>query len=124
MIVSKPEDMNRAFAEAYNSGKIQLFLDLYESEAVLVPQPNQQAVGLEQIQSALQSLLSLGGEMQSENQYCLQHGNIALLRAKWRLSTVDAEGKPLIVEGNSAEVVRQQTDGTWKYIIDHAFGAD
>jgi len=57
--------------------------------------------------------LSLGGEMQSENQYCFRHGDIALLRAKWRLSTVDAEGKPMIIESNSAEVMRQHFELRW-----------
>jgi len=39
MIITKPEDMNRAFAADYNFGKIQSFFDFYKPEALLVPQP-------------------------------------------------------------------------------------
>jgi uncharacterized damage-inducible protein DinB len=35
---------------------------------------------------------------------------------------IDAEGA--LVEGASSEVVRRQADGTWKYVIDHPFGAN
>jgi ketosteroid isomerase-like protein len=27
------------------------------------------------------------------------------------------------VQGASAEVIRRQPDGTWRYVIDHPFGA-
>lgn len=68
----------------------------------------------------LQKLLSMPGKMASYNNFCIEHGNIALLRADH--SIVDADGVT-IFSGSSAEVVRRQADGTWLYIIDHAMGA-
>lgn len=122
--VYKPEDMNSAFAEAFNSGDIENLMALYEPDAVLVPQPGQVVEGTQAIRAALQELLSLKGYMQSENQYALVHGDIALLRAKVHLAGTGPDGNRLEINNHTAEVVRRQTDGRWLYILDHPYGAD
>ncbi len=122
--VREPEDMNAAFAAAYNSGDIDQLLALYEPDAILAPQPGLRAVGLEAIREALLGLLALGGTMRSENLYCLRSGDIALLQGSWTLSTADREGEPVELASRTAEVVRRQPDGSWLYVADHAFGSD
>ncbi len=124
MKVYNPEDMNSAFAEAFNSGDIEKLLSLYEPTAVLVPKPGQVVEGVEAIRASLQELLALKGTMRSENQYALVHGDIALLRAKVRLIGIRPDGAPLEINNHTAEVVRRQPDGSWLYILDHPYGAD
>lgn len=124
MKVFNPEDMNSAFAEAFNSGDIESLVSLYEPEAVLVPVPGQVAVGAEAIRAALLELLSLKGTMRSENQYALVQGDIALLRAKVHLIGTRPDGSPLEINNHTAEVVRRQPDESWLYILDHPYGAD
>ena len=122
--VSRPEDMNAAFAAAYTSGDIERLLALYEPDAILAPKPGLRAVGLEAIREALLGLLGLGGTMRSENLYCLRSGDIALLQGSWKLTTVDHEGETIELASRTAEVVRRQPDGSWRYVADHAFGSD
>ena len=68
----------------------------------------------------LGKLLSVRGKMTSHNNFCIEVGDIALLRADHRIA--DAAGTTILA-GSSAEVVRRQPDGTWLYVIDHAMGA-
>lgn len=124
MKVYKPEDMNSAFAEAFNSGDIERLVSLYEPGAVLVPKPGQVVEGAEAIRAALQGLLALKGFMRSENQYALVHGDIALLRAKVHLVGTGPDGNRLEINNHTAEVIRRQPDGSWLYILDHPYGAD
>lgn len=124
MKVYKPEDMNSAFAEAFNSGNIEDLLSLYEPDAVLVPKPGHVVEGAEAIRAALRELLTLKGTMRSENQYALVHGDIALLRAKVRLVGTGPGGERVEIHNHTAEVIRRQPDGTWLYILDHPYGAD
>lgn len=126
MKVYKPEDMNSAFAQAFNSGDIEALLSLYEPDAVLVPRPGRAEVveGVEAIRAALQELLALKGRMRSENQYALVHGDVALLRARVHLVGTGPGGERVEVENHTAEVVRRQPDGSWLYILDHPYGAD
>ena len=122
--VTEPEQMNAAFAVAYNSGDIESLMALYEPNAVLAPQPGQRAIGLSAIREALLGFLSLNGEMQSENLYCIRTGDIALLQASWKLSATGADGRPFEMSSRTAEIVRQQPDGSWLYVVDHAFAND
>lgn len=124
MKVYKPEDMNAAFAEAFNSGDIENLMTLYEPGAVLVPRPGLVVEGTEAIRAALQELLALKGDMRSDNQYALVHGDIALLRAKVHLVGTGSDGGRLEINNHTTEVVRRQPDGTWLYILDHPYGAD
>jgi uncharacterized protein (TIGR02246 family) len=124
MKVYQPEDMNPAFAEAFNAGNIEELMALYEPTAVLVPLPGQVVEGTQAIRAALQELLALKGHMRSENQYALVHGDIALLRAKVHLTGTGADGARLEINNHTAEVVRRQPDGSWLYILDHPYGAD
>jgi len=112
------------FAQAFNSGNIEHLLALYEPEGQLVRQDGQVDVGLEAVRESLQGFLRLGGTMSSRNVYAFVSGDLALLRAHWRLTTTTEEGQPLDLEGHTAEVVRQQSDGRWLYVVDHPFGAE
>ena len=124
MKVKEPQQMNAAFAAAYNSGDIEKLMALYEPNAILAPQPGQRAIGLSAIRDALLGFLRLNGTMQSENVYCMHTGDIALLQASWKLSAVGPDGKPFELSSRTAEVVRQQPDGSWLYVADHAFAND
>jgi uncharacterized protein (TIGR02246 family) len=122
--VNRPEEMNAAFAEAFNSGDIERLLALYEPGAVLVPRPGQVAEGAEAIRAALEELLALKGHMRSENQYALVRGDLALLRAKVHLTGTGPDGERLEIKNHTTEVVRRQPDGSWLYVLDHPYGAD
>lgn len=119
-VMSLPK-MNETFARAFNSRDIGCLLALYEPTALLRTDASiGTATGWSEIGAKLAELLQLPGTMVSENNFCIQHGDIALLRADYALR--DDEGV-VILSGSSAEIVRQQSDGSWLYVIDHAAGA-
>jgi ketosteroid isomerase-like protein len=118
-------DMDIRFAEAFNSGKMDLILAMYEPEASLVgPSSGQAATGLRAIRERFERLLAGNSRMTIETKYCIQVRDLALLSAKWHLRGTGADGNPIDVQGKSVEVVRRQSDGRWLYLIDHPFGAD
>lgn len=113
-------DMNEAFARAFNSRKLENLLALYEPDAqLLVDGSGEARIGLEAIGRELAQLLQAPGTMVSRNNFCVVHGDIALLRADFTLR----DGEALIASGSTAELVRRQADGSWLYVIDHAAGA-
>ena len=124
MAVKRPEEMNRAFGEAVSSGEVERVLALYEPGALLAPRPGERASGLEEIRAALDELLALDGTMTSRNVWCMHVGELALLQGEWHLNGTAPDGSPVELSSRTAEVVRRQADGSWLYVIDHAFGAD
>jgi len=125
MAERRPVEAHTLFQKAYNAGDMQGLMALYEPDAVLVPQPGAEPVrGLQAIRSALEGFLALKGTVELQTTHVVQHGDIALLRSAWRLKGTGPDGKPVEMSHSSAEVVRRQPDGSWRYIIDHPFGSD
>lgn len=119
-----PEEISNLFAEARNAGDIESLLTLYEPGACLVSQTGEELIGLRAIEEYLRSLLALKGHMTIENHSIYKTGNTALLRARWHLTGLLPNGEPLDLRGISVEVVRQQPDGRWLYLIDHPFAGE
>ena len=124
MPASKPEDVPLLFTEAFNAGDLESLVALYAPDARLVPQPGQVVIGPTAIRDAFKHFLALKGHVTVEIAYVIQTGDIALLRVQWHLTGTDPDGQPLSMGGNTSEVLRQQVDGTWLYIIDHPYGCD
>ncbi len=116
--------MNAAFAAAVNSGDVENLVVLYEPDALLAPEPGKRARGHAEIRDALSHLLALGGTMESRNNYCMEVGDLALLQGEWTLVGTAPDGEPFEVTSRTAEVVRRQPDGSWLYVVDHAFADD
>lgn len=119
--VTDPAAMNTAFARAFNSRNTDRLLALYEDQALLCTDASGTTLaGRAQISDVLGALLALPGTMESRNLFCLVAGELALLRAVWSLVGDDGT---VLASGSSAEVVRRQASGEWRYVIDHALGA-
>jgi uncharacterized protein (TIGR02246 family) len=119
MTARTPVETHAVFQKAFNAGDLDGLMALYEPDATLIPQPGAPPItGTLAIRSALQGFLAL------KTKYVVQHGDVALLRSAWRLKGTGPDGKPVEMSHASAEVVRRQPDGSWRYIIDHPFGSD
>lgn len=124
MAVTQPQEMYPRFVEAFNGGDAAALLALFEPTATFVPAPGQTAIGSAAIGAALQQFLALKGTIKLEPVYMVESGDTALIRGRWQVSGTAADGKPVELRGNSIEVLRRQSDGSWRFIIDSPFGAE
>jgi len=125
MAEREPVEAHVEFQEAFNAGDLDRLMRLYEPDAVLVPQPGAAPVtGTRAIRAALEGFLALRGTAEMRTQHVTRHGDIALLRSTWHLAGRAPDGTPVTMSHASAEVVRRQAGGSWRYVIDHPFGAD
>ena len=86
MGIIEPRQMNEAFAQAFNSRSIENLLALYEPGAVLrVDGSEKNLTDFAAIAAELQQFLLAPGTMTSKNNFCIEHGDLALLRADWEL---------------------------------------
>jgi len=124
-VIHQPEEINQRWAQAFNARDVPAMLALYEDQAVLVPAPDAEPVsGHDAIAAALEWLVGLGGAIIYEPRFWIQHGNLAMGSISYRLAGgTDPAGQPVELAGRTTEIIRRQPDGTWKYLIDHPFGA-
>ena len=122
MPAQTPQDVPRLIIEALNAQDLEAALSLYEDDAILVPEPGTLATGLDEIRVALADLLTIKPTGTIKTKTIDLTGDIALLHSPWTQVGTDEEGNKVSFSGITAEVVRQQTDGTWKYVIDDPWG--
>ena len=122
MPATTPEQIHRLFQDAFNAGDIDRLMMLYEPDSVLVPQPRSVVQGSQQVRAALEGYLALRGRITLDTKLVLTVGDLAYLSNTWSLSGTGPDGNPLTLGATTAEVARRQADGTWRYVIDNAWG--
>ncbi|MGI9092886.1 MAG: YybH family protein [Mycobacteriales bacterium] len=104
---SQPNDLGRFFLERANEGDVEGLVALYEPAAVVAFPAGRIASGSQEIRQVYERLLADKPRFEpGEQQPALVSGDLALT------STRLAGG------GATAEVARQQPDGTWLWMID------
>jgi uncharacterized protein (TIGR02246 family) len=122
MPATTPEQIHRVFEDRFNAGDVDGLLELYEPDAALIAQPGSVAYGAEQARAALQGFLALRGRITLDTKLAFTVGDLAYLSNTWSLSGTGPDGNPVTLGATTAEVARRQADGTWRYVIDNAWG--
>jgi ketosteroid isomerase-like protein len=122
MAARTPEQIHRLFEEAFNAGNRDGLMERYEPDAALIAQPGSVAHGSEQARAALQGFLALKGRITLETKLVVTVGELAYLANTWSLSGTGPDGNPVVLGATMAEVARRQADGSWRYVIDNAWG--
>ncbi|HAC59754.1 MAG TPA: hypothetical protein DCF73_15540 [Rhodobiaceae bacterium] len=113
-ILKTIETMTDNFA----SGNIDGVMATYESEAVVVGQPDQPPVrGNEALRAMFQQFVEEGVAFTYGAHEVVVAGDVALHVMKWTAPGPEGDMSAL-----SIAVLRRQRDGTWKMVIDHPFG--
>ncbi|HET9432006.1 MAG TPA: DUF4440 domain-containing protein [Chitinophagaceae bacterium] len=116
----RAEDAHATLAAAFNTGDAATVMNMYDVTGIIVPEPGKPVSGREKFEEAIKAILSIKGKMQINTVYCMQTGNVAVGRSEWNIT----DGNEVKISAKGIEVMKQQNDGTWKIVIDHAFGAE
>jgi ketosteroid isomerase-like protein len=117
---NRPQDAHAALAAAFNTGDVATVLRMYDVSGIIVPEPGKPVSGPERFEESIKAILSIKGKMEIRTVYCLQTEGIALGRSEWSIT----DGDEVKVSAKGIEVMKEQPDGTWKIVIDQAFGAE
>ncbi|MSQ07549.1 MAG: DUF4440 domain-containing protein [Dehalococcoidia bacterium] len=122
MPARSPEELGRLFAAAMNSNNLEAIMALYESGASMASAPGRVVTGAAAIRRVVSEHLASKPKITVTPKLLAQAGDIALVATAWSIIGTGGDGKPLNVSGQAAEVCRRQPDGTWRYLIDNAYG--
>ena len=117
---TRAEDAHATLAAAFNSGDVATVLGMYDTSGIIVPEPGKPVSGNDKFEESIKAILSIKGKMEIKTVYCLQTGDIALGRSEWSIT----DGDEVKISAKGIEVMKRQTDGGWKIVIDQAFGAE
>ena len=103
---------------AFNDGDLDAIMNFYDEAAVVVPRPGVEARGKAAIREMYAEMLQPGVMARQLRYRVLEADGIALFLSQWSLSQ---PGKSDAIF-TSTTVLRRQSDGGWKPLIDNAQG--
>lgn len=116
-----PAELHTLFEQAFNLRDVEALTALYEPSAVLVVDGNQ-VIGRESIRKAFESLVARRGRMTLETRAVVESRlDLAVMHGGWMIESPTGTGSEIATRGLSTEVVRQQPDGTWLFVIDNPY---
>ena len=114
------QDVHSSLAAAYNTGNLNTVMSIYDGQGIIVADPANPVSGQEKFEAAVKNILAIKGTMQIKTVYCLEVGDVAVGRSEWSITD---EGQTKVA-AKGIELLKRQPDGTWRVLIDHAFGAE
>lgn len=119
-----PELVLEAIVTGINNGDLDSLIPLYESEAAFATEPGSLAHGPAGIAEALDGFISMQGKLDLEVTRVLEADDLALVIGVWSFNGTGPDGQPVRLSARNADVLRRQTDGTWRFVIDNPWGTD
>jgi uncharacterized protein (TIGR02246 family) len=114
-----PEEVLHSVVEGTNAGDLDSLMTLYEPLACFASQPGQLAKSSDGIRESLRSFIDMNGKLDLKVKKVLKASDLALVTTKWSFSGTGSDGKHVDITAKSADVLRQQSDGTWRFVIDN-----
>jgi ketosteroid isomerase-like protein len=104
------------FEHYINAGDLASAVELYELSARVTPPASETPVEIDGIREMLTRLIGRRAQFKSTVARTVAAGDVAVLYTDWEISMNGAseDGAP---PHKAIEVLRRQTDGTWKLIV-------
>lgn len=119
-----PKEFLISYVKKFNAGDISSLISLYETEACFVSQAGEVVKGIENIRQRLQSFINMNGKIDSKVDGVIHTNDIALVNTEWSFNGSGPDGKSVTIIGKATDVLRQQSDGTWRILIDNPWGTN
>ena len=119
-----PEQVLESIVDGINTGNLDALMPLYEPHAAFAAQPGSLAHGLPGIRESLAAFTAMKGTLDLEVTRVLEAGGMALVVGVWSFAGTGPDGEPVKLTGHNADVLRRQSDGSWRFVIDNPWGTD
>jgi ketosteroid isomerase-like protein len=113
----EPGEVSTLFERYFAEGDLDGLMSLYENGAVF-PTANATATGRDEIRQTLKAYLDSGAKLVFGEPLVFPAGELALVHTPWTMHMQSGSRS----EGATAEVLRRQADGSWKFVIDSPDG--
>ena len=119
-----PEQVLQSIVDGINAGNIEALMSLYEPDAAFAAQPGKLAHGLPGVRSSLAAFIGMRGRLDLDVTRVLEASDLALVAGVWSFMGTGPDGEPVKLTGHNADVLRRQSDGSWRFVIDNPWGTD
>jgi ketosteroid isomerase-like protein len=115
MTANSPEEVDHLFVRYMREGNIESVLDLYDPGVVFVNSSGIVKKGVSVIREELAPFAVTNQLFEFNIKKIVQNGDIALVHNQWEMIS------PQKMSGHAIEVMRRQSDGSWRFFIGDPF---
>ncbi len=119
-----PEQVLKSIVDGINTGNLDTLMPFYEPEAAFATQPGSLTHGLPGVREALADFIAMKGTLDLKVTRVLEASDLALVTTVWSFTGTGPDGDPVKLAAKSADVLRRQVDGSWRFVIDNPWGTD
>ena len=119
-----PQQVLTSIVHGLNTGDLDALMRLYEPEAAFARQPGSLAHGAAGVRSSLAAFIGMKGTLDLNVTRVLEASDLALVIGEWSFTGTGPDGEPVKLTGRNADVLRRQSDGSWRFVIDNPWGTD
>ncbi len=119
-----PEQVLESIVDGINTGNLDALMPLYEAEAAFATRPGSLSHGSPGVREALAGFIAMNGTLDLNVTRVLEASDLALVTAAWSFTGTGPDGEPVKLAAQSADVLRRQADGSWRFVIDNPWGTD
>ena len=119
-----PEQVLKSIVDGINTGNLDALMLLYEPEAVFAAQPGIFTQGLAGVREGLAGFIEMKGKLDLKVTRVLEASDLSLVTGVWSFTGTGSDGEPVKLAARSADVLRRQADGSWRFVIDNPWGTD
>ena len=122
MPATSPHHAVELMDRAFEQGDIETLLSFYEEAAVVVAEPSGAAVEKPRLRNFFAAVIKSGLSATQLKTFVLEADGIALFLSRWTMAPKDVPPDATRQTFIATTVFRKQPDGSWKALIDNAFG--
>lgn len=119
-----PQQVLESIVDGINTGNLDVLMRLYEPKAAFAAQPGTLAHGLPGVRESLAAFIAMKGTLDLHVTRVLEASDLALVAGVWSFTGTGPDGEPVKLTGHNADVLRRQSDGSWRFVIDNPWGTD
>jgi uncharacterized protein (TIGR02246 family) len=119
-----PEQVLQSIVDGINAADLDGLMTLYETEAAFATQPGSLSHGLPGVREALAGFIAMKGKLDLKVTRVLEASGLAFVAGVWSFAGTGPGGEAEKLAGKSADVLRRQADGSWRFVIDNPWGTD
>ncbi len=112
-----PEEIHRQFTICLLKKDLDALVNLYHQDAVFINEAGEEVRGRESIKAELKQFVPIAETMQPTKRSIFTSKDTSFVNLGWK-ATIDGENHNF----NALEVLKQNEDGQWQYLIDNPFG--
>jgi uncharacterized protein (TIGR02246 family) len=121
MTIMSPAQADATWMERFNAGDIDGLVELYEPDALFVPEPGgKPLVGGDAIREFAANFPLQNPQVDLRTRVIYERDADALVYSDWTITGTGPDG-PAEMEGQATVLLRKQSDGRWLLAVDDPF---